>query len=149
MGANIKTGERPDFLFWGDSHAMAISELCDSIANKNGLIGFAALQSGTLPIAGIASSMNFKNALSWNSTVFEWIKEYQPKNVLLCARWSVYIDGRPNGKTDTMIISANSNDNIYFAARREVLHGLQAFLDVCEQFNIRVYLMLEVPRMRM
>jgi peptidoglycan/LPS O-acetylase OafA/YrhL len=148
MGANIKTEERPDFLLWGDSHAMAISELCDSIASKNGLIGFAALRVRTLPIAGIARSNNFKNTLSWNSTVFEWIKKYQPKNVLLCARWSVNIDGRPSGKTDTLIFSANSNDDIYLAARQEVLHGLQAFLGVCEQFNIHVYLMLEVPRQR-
>lgn len=70
------------FLLWGDSHARAISKLCDQLCREQGIRGALAIRSGTSPL----DHYN-KTSAAWNEAVLRYIGRHQVQHVLLVSRW--------------------------------------------------------------
>lgn len=143
------TGERPpDFLVWGDSHARAFGECFHSIAQDQGLSGFIAGRSATVPILGVWRPKyrgNAKESRKWNQEVLDFIRRSQVRNVILVSRWAVNIEGRPNGSTDSLIANEGEMSANAGIARVAFDHGLSRTLDELEMLGVRVWILKQVP----
>ncbi len=147
MGAAAASDEeeRPDFLLWGDSHAMAVSALVDSRASHLGLRGFAALRSGTRPMPGAVRPAAPRGRDLWNDAVLEWVAARRPRVILLCARWSLDLEGLPDGSLETLIAPRGSPRASRESAREATQAGLLEIVDAAESADARVFFFVEVP----
>lgn len=143
-----RAAERPpDFIVWGDSHAMAIGACFESLAKEHQLCGVVAARTATVPILGVWRPNHeggFK-ALDWNDAVLNYIRENRVKNVILVARWAVNIDGRQNGQTDSLIAERDSKATNPESARAALENGLRRTLDELEKLGARVWILKQVP----
>ncbi len=133
------TGERPDFLLWGDSHAMVISEHIDELAKKQGLVGVTRQRSSTVPVPGVHEPLNrssLRADYTTNDEMLDWIAEHRPRHVVLCARWSAHLDDIAPRDADTTSPEL---------AARAMRDGLRRIVDTCEPAGITVWLLTEVP----
>jgi hypothetical protein len=84
----------PSFIVWGDSHAMALLPAFDAAAQQLSLKGCAATFSATAPVLNFPGSGRFglqgQEAIEYNQTVFEYIRERRIRSVFLIAMWSIH-----------------------------------------------------------
>lgn len=144
------TEDRPvDFLLWGDSHAQVISQTVHNVAARSGVIGAAAIEPMSAPLPGTwRPTLGDEGVVKANRLmrVMEWIKEERPRNVILCARWSVRVDGRPhNGALDALIAPAGEERLKPESARRAMREGLERVIETCDEFGITVWILTEPP----
>lgn len=90
-------GEDLDFIFWGDSHGMALAKTVDELANETGLNGIAYLSPGRAPITNLwkpaKGAERQKETTKINEDRLEWILQSKVRHVILVARWQGMIDG--------------------------------------------------------
>lgn len=88
--------EAPDFVLWGDSHAMALSALVESLAKEHGLKGTAILRGGSLPVPNLwrpVLDSSGRETNRFNEAALDYVLESKVKNALLIGRWSAACDG--------------------------------------------------------
>jgi hypothetical protein len=127
-----------------------IKSLFDSVAKEFHLCGVIATRPGTVPILGVWRPNSIdrsyvREALDWNDTVLNYIRENRVKTVFLVARWSVNIEGRPNGKIDSLIAERGFNSTNQAAAKTALENGLRRTLDELQTLGARVCLLKQVP----
>ncbi|CAA0104564.1 O-acetyltransferase OatA [BD1-7 clade bacterium] len=80
-----------EIVVWGDSHAVEFTRALASLTNAS-VISFST--PGCPPINGVQRSDNLGTAIDCNrklnDRIFQFLMEYQPKKVVLVARWSLY-----------------------------------------------------------
>jgi peptidoglycan/LPS O-acetylase OafA/YrhL len=137
MGAD-PVRARPDFLLWGDSHGVAISDEVDRVARLHGLSGHAALLGGTPPLLGVATGQTTRDRQlceTWSRHILDWVREHHPRVILLCANWPTYRNAR---RLDA--------DGRRFSGSGEVYrYALQILVRECEKVGTHVNVMLQVP----
>lgn len=137
LGAE-SAGGGPDFLLWGDSHGLMLSDAIDAAARRHGAHGYAALMGGTVPLPGVWNGVKQREALvceKWSRMVTDWIRLHRPRHVLVCANWVIYSHvQRINGKGRKTRGSADVLQD-----------GLQRLLEECEAVGAGVTVMLQVP----
>jgi peptidoglycan/LPS O-acetylase OafA/YrhL len=148
IGVPTKGERPPDFLVWGDSHAMALGGCFNSVANEMGLSGLIAARPGTVPILGVwrpAYRDNAMEAPEWNQEVIKFIQRTRVQNVILVSRWAVNVEGRPSGKMDSLI--ANEGETTANASMAKVVFdsGLSRTLEELESLGVRVWILKQVP----
>lgn len=91
-----KTDEKSiDYLFLGDSHAMALSETVDKASKDAGLKGLSAIKDSLTPTpylscVSFTEEENLEHRL-FNEKAIDLIKKHQIKNVILAFRWGVRV----------------------------------------------------------
>lgn len=138
----------PDFLIWGDSHGMAISEVVDEIAKNMNVTGAAALRHSTPPIPGVwmpARGAIGRLAATWNEEVLDWIRKESPKHIILCAVWSSYLDENQNGEQGGLVAPLDKNVTTPQKSRQVFQEQFSTLLRVCEESGSTVWLLKEVP----
>lgn len=144
---------RPCFLLWGDSHGMAIGPAVDDAARELGMTGFAALKSSAFPLPGAwQPASRFFNVCGkqesqeWSESVIRWIRDYRPRHVLLCARWSMYLVGNVPDRGDMNLVAQLDADTVNRDATISTMEsGLRRLMAVCEETNTDVWVLLEPP----
>jgi peptidoglycan/LPS O-acetylase OafA/YrhL len=87
-----------DFLFWGDSHADALSPAVDLAAQRSGRTGLIAARSGCVPLLGVdrdapftGRSSFYSECRAFNDAVFAMLQRRTDLHtVVLSARWAAY-----------------------------------------------------------
>ncbi|WP_160149382.1 acyltransferase family protein [Roseiconus lacunae] len=87
-----KSPPGPDFMLWGDSHAMTWVELLDQVGDRLGRSGIACLHGGTPPITGLTRT-GMPGCREFNAATLELALEKQVRDIILVSRWSVYVNG--------------------------------------------------------
>ena len=83
----------PEFLVWGDSHAMALLPAVASVCDENGIRAFVATHSATPPILNYSPPTGMRDrAIPFNQAVFDFIQSGKVKAVVLIARWDQYFE---------------------------------------------------------
>jgi hypothetical protein len=87
--------QEPDFLFWGDSHARALSIGINKSATMFGKGGEYAYRPGCPPMLGTDVSWDRENyCYEFNNDVLEYIKSHpELRTIILAGRWARYING--------------------------------------------------------
>ena len=148
----------PDFVLWGDSHAMMCTGLVNEIAARLNLKGVAMLSTGTAPVPGLwkpyKDSYLKDRDLSINQLRFDQIIESGIKQVILIARWNAMIEGydtveiEENPKLsylETLVTDLDGHlpmpDDSALALERR----LSKLLDQFEDHGVTVWLLRQVP----
>lgn len=153
------SGEGVDFVVWGDSHAMALMEMIDSLASELGLSGAALLSTGRPPITNLWKPVKGPSRKSETTSINEsrlnWILRTKVKDVILIARWQGMIEGLIDTEVDMRrgmprnfsmvadsaeVVSPNSEQSVE-AFRRQFGGMLQLLMEN----DVRVWVMLQVP----
>jgi hypothetical protein len=86
---------RPDFLLWGDGHAMALAGAVDRIAAQHNLSGMAFVKSPHLPIPG--AWMPYLGSIEVQQRDREiteqFIRDRRPRRVIIAARRTCRLEG--------------------------------------------------------
>lgn len=81
-----------DVLVWGDSHAMALTPVIDSLCRQLSLRGVEATHSSTPPVLDYVCPSGLKNhAPAFAETVVAFVAKEQIKTVILAAKWESYV----------------------------------------------------------
>jgi peptidoglycan/LPS O-acetylase OafA/YrhL len=77
-------------LVWGDSHAMAVMPVFDTLCEEHAIRGVAATHAGTTPLVGFEdnnpSSLR-EECIPYNNAVVDFIRKRRVRDVILVARW--------------------------------------------------------------
>ncbi|HEX5222090.1 MAG TPA: acyltransferase family protein [Verrucomicrobiae bacterium] len=87
------TNVAPSALIWGDSHAMAVLPVIDSICKETGVAAVAATHAGTPPVVGYFSRNQWglnEQSLPFNAAVMDYIKKAKLRNVILISYWNMH-----------------------------------------------------------
>jgi peptidoglycan/LPS O-acetylase OafA/YrhL len=89
-------GYPPQFLFFGDSHAQAISMEVAAAARRNGVTGHALLRSACPPVIGLdeEQARSFGKCLPYLGLIEERIALPSLKTVVIASRWASSLTGR-------------------------------------------------------
>ncbi len=136
-----------DFLVWGDSHAMAIGELFHTLGKTNGLSGIIAAKPATMPLLGVKRPRD-QEAMLWNNAVLQYVRDNEIKNVIFVCRWAVYVDGRSDGRMDTLITDQQSQDASPAEAKAAFRRSQERTLQELEHDGVNVWIMKQVPVQR-
>ncbi|RON47378.1 acyltransferase [Pseudomonas frederiksbergensis] len=128
-------------LVWGDSHATALIPIFDDGAREHGVSVMLASSPGCLPVAGLEYD---QTCARFNRRVEQALKPQSVGDVVLVARWSLYLYGdvkgdlghalkKPGGRYDRTV------------AEQQLADGLRARVQQLRAGGHRVWLIKEVP----
>lgn len=148
LGRSPLREARRCFLLWGDSHAMVVGETVSRLAEAYGVGGYAATRLGTLPVLGIWRPAEDKSAVAWNRAVLDFVKARKIRDVILVSRWSINIEGRPNGSMDSLVIDEISRGTTKAEAKWAFKRGIERTIEELRAAGIRVWILKQVPEQR-
>ncbi len=86
-----------------------------------------------------------ESGAAWNEHVLSWLIEKKPRHLILCARWSVNLDGRPSGSLDPVIAPLGMSNIEPSLTYRVLAEALGNLLRRCEAIGTKVWILKEVP----
>ncbi|QGT94681.1 acyltransferase [Pseudidiomarina andamanensis] len=84
--------QEPSVVFWGDSHATAISNTVDSVLEELELQGILLTYSACMPSVDLVRKDN-PNCSPFNARNLQFLLDSNIETVILSARWSLNIEG--------------------------------------------------------
>jgi len=144
LGQKRDKHHRPDFLVWGDSHAVALGRLFSSVAAEYELSGVMAAQAGSIPISGVWRRDRPENR-AWNDAVLTFIRDNRIRDVILVGRWESCVDREVGDRTDVLMTDGKSTTIDLDAIREMVTAGLSRTVEQLEQMGARVWIVKQVP----
>jgi hypothetical protein len=128
-------------LVWGDSHAAALMPAIEEDARRYGIPVWLTSLSGCLPIQGIESRPQCQAFNQQNLTLVE---QQKVRDVVLAARWSLYLYGEEDGDREHMIYRNESRA----AAEQHLAEALRTTLARLRAGGADVWLFKEIPLQR-
>ena len=128
-------------LVWGDSHATALIPALDESAREHGVNVWLASSAGCLPIEGLEHGARCAN---YNRRVERALATEPVRDILLVARWSLYLYGDAKGDHGHALRDGNGHYDRVVAEQR-LADGLRARVEQLRKAGYRVWLMKEVP----
>lgn len=138
----------PDFIVCGDSHAGAVADVLDSLAQKHSISG--RLLRVHPPLLG-ATSLASPEGNNF-SALLAYIKQHNIKYILLVARWSIYSEGLEPGEFPEkhigvpQIMHDGKTVRDLQQARQLVRDAFLKTVDALTRNGVHVVIMREVPR---
>lgn len=123
---SVETPASPRILLWGDSHAVAIVPIVDTLCKEFGHPASAAVYAGTPPLVGYQNpgKISLKDSIAYNNAVIQFIRNNQIKDVILAAEWKGYIN---------------------ISGPETVRAGLIASIKALRESGSRIWILREVP----
>lgn len=146
LGVASDSDDEIDFLLWGDSHAMAAAEAFDELGREYGLRGCIAARTTTIPLDGVYRAQRSEDAVVWNRHILRYIRERRIKQVILAAKWVSYIDGRSDGRLDSLVRDDVSTEVSRQDAARVVAQGLERTLAELRSQGVNVWILKQIPK---
>jgi len=137
--------EKQTVLLWGDSHALALAELCDRLAVEYGIRLAIAARPAMAPLLETWRPGLRDEMVGWNRAVLQYVENHGIQNVILVARWAVNIEGRPDGKTDSLIVDEPAVQLTRETARAALGRGLERTVAALEAAGATVWIVKQVP----
>ncbi len=147
VGPPLSAGESPRFLLWGDSHARAVSSLIRTLAEKHQIQGVIASRSATIPALDTWRRSD-RDSVQWNRKVVDFIKEQGIQHVIMASRWTINIDGRPDGSLNSLIIDAEASERSREESGNVMRRSMKKTLRELEQAGVTVWILLQVPQQK-
>ena len=128
-------------LVWGDSHATALIPALDASARQYGVNVMLASSAGCLPLQGLEHG---ERCAHYNRRVEQTLNAEPVGDVMLVARWSLYLDGDAKGDKGHALKAADGHYDRTIAEQR-LADGLRTRIDELRRAGHRVWLMKEAP----
>jgi len=131
----------PVQLVWGDSHAAALKPAIEADAERYGIPVWLASLSGCLPILGHETRQQCQD---FNQATLQSIREHNIHDVVLAARWSLYLYGEEDGDMQHVLYRDDSRS----VAEQAFARDLSAMVHRLWETGVRVWIFKEVPLQR-
>ena len=129
-------------LVWGDSHATALVPALQDGASKYGVSVTQAGYAGCLPFNRKES---VPGCLTFNQQVTQLLGKETFSDVVLVARWSLYVYGQRDGDTEASLLDPATGTYDRAFAERRFAESLGALVQQLRDSGHRVWLVKEVP----
>lgn len=129
-------------LVWGDSHASA---LIPALKDGAGKYDFSITQAGYAGCLPFYRKENTPGCRAFNERVTQLLNHESFSDVVLVARWSLYVYGQRNGDTGPSIHDPATGNYDRAAAERIFAEGVNALVQQLRAGGHRVWLVKEVP----
>lgn len=121
-----------DFLLWGDSHAMSVAPLLDTLGREYGLKGLMLTRSATPPLFSQRTTSRW--ALSpegwrgWENAITQAVRDHHIPSVFLHSHWSNYLDStfKTNAERTVERIADLGAKTYWITSVKEVKGSLQS-----------------------
>jgi peptidoglycan/LPS O-acetylase OafA/YrhL len=131
----------PVQLVWGDSHAAALLPAIQADARRYGIAVWLAALSGCPPIQ---SHETRDQCQDFNARTLEAVKQHKIHDVVLAARWSLYLYGEEDGDREHVLYHRDSVPD----AEQQVARDLTRMIAALRAAGARVWIFKEVPLQR-
>lgn len=128
-------------LVWGDSHAAALMPAFKEDADRYGIPVWLTSLSGCVPVSGFESRPQCQ---TFNRQTLTLIEQQKVRDVVLAARWSLYLYGEEDGDQEHMTYRNESRA----AAEQHLADNLRATVAQLRTAGANVWLFKEVPLQR-
>lgn len=129
-------------LVWGDSHATALIPALEEGAKKHDISLIQASFAGCIPVDGLE---NIPRCAHFNHRVEKALAEQSFSDVVLVARWSLYLYGQMSGDTEHALKDPSSGRYVRAVAEQRFAEGLRQRVAGLRAAGHRVWLVKEVP----
>ena len=128
-------------LVWGDSHATALIPALQDSAERYGVNVMLASSAGCLPLEGLEHGAR---CAAYNRRVVRTLNTEPVSDVMLVARWSLYLYGDAKGDRGHALKAADGHYDRE-VAQQQLAQGLRTRIEQLRQAGHRVWLMKEAP----
>lgn len=144
-------GAAPDWMVFGDSHALAMLPAMEKVANQLNRPAFFSGTSGCLPllrIHSIRSDQQRTNCHALNQRVLDHAKANRMKLVVLIARWTYYTDGGYDGSDFSYVALSEGQPKDREQSRAAFRAGVAATAAAYRDAGIALLIIEQVPQQR-
>ena len=135
-------GRSVSALVWGDSHATALIPALEDGANRHAISLVQASFAGCMPLDGLE---NIARCAHFNQRVEKALAEQSFSDVVLAARWSLYLYGQMSGDKEHALKDPRTGEYVRAVAEQRFAEGLRARINGLRAAGHRVWLVKEVP----
>jgi len=128
-------------MVWGDSHATAFIPVLEDVAQAHGVSMILASSAGCIPVEGLETDAA---CTRFNRRVEQGLSAQRISDVVLVARWSLYLYGDAKGDLDHALRKPDGKYDRAVAEQR-LAEGLRAQLAQLREGGHRVWLVKEAP----
>ena len=129
-------------LVWGDSHATALIPALEHGAKRHNISLVQASFAGCIPLDGLE---NIARCAHFNRRVEKAMAEQSFSDVVLAARWSLYLYGQISGDTEHALKDPETGKYVRAVAEQRFAQGLRERIKGLRAAGHRVWLVKEVP----
>ena len=129
-------------LVWGDSHATALIPALEIGAEKHDISLMEASFAGCVPLDGLE---NIARCAHFNRRVEKAMSEQPISDVVLAARWSLYLYGQMSGDKEHALKDPSTGQYVRAVAEQRFADGMRARIKGLRAAGHRVWLVKEVP----
>lgn len=129
-------------LVWGDSHATALIPALEDGAQKHDISLVQASFAGCVPLAGLE---NIPRCAHFNQRVQEVLAQQTFSDVVLVARWSLYVYGQVSGDKEHALKDPATGHYVQAIAEQRFAEGMRERVAGLRAAGHRVWLVKEVP----
>ena len=132
----------PATLIWGDSHAAGMGPALKIAAEQHATPVSLAAKSGCIPVPGLETKPGCQ---AFNQRLLALTDTPGVSDVVLAARWSLYLYGEEDGDTTYMLHDPRSGKADRAYAEQQLAQRLGTLVTLLRQHGHRVWLVAEVP----
>ncbi|MBC3196845.1 acyltransferase family protein [Pseudomonas poae] len=129
-------------LVWGDSHATALIPALEIGAEKHDISLMEASFAGCVPLDGLE---NIARCAHFNRRVEKAMSEQPISDVVLAARWSLYLYGQMSGDKEHALKDPSTGQYVRAVAEQRFADGMRERIKGLRAAGHRVWLVKEVP----
>jgi len=135
-------GSSVSALVWGDSHATALIPALEVAAKRHDISLVEASFAGCVPLDGLE---NIARCAHFNHRVEKAMAEQSFSDVVLAARWSLYLYGQMSGDKEHALKDPATGQYVRAIAEQRFAQGLRERIKGLRTAGHRVWLVKEVP----
>ncbi|MCG3169186.1 MAG: hypothetical protein CALGDGBN_00699 [Pseudomonadales bacterium] len=143
-GLGLPESTSPDFLLWGDSHAMALAPAFHEAALHKKRRGWFLGRTACAPLLGVERYDKTHNCVAYNDAVMGLIEQHPSlRTVILAGRWGLLANSVRYGSEPgqpVVISPRGAGDN-----RTVLQQGLERTVQTLRTRGIEVVFMMDVP----
>ena len=136
------TGRSMSALVWGDRHATALIPALKDGADRHDISLVGASFAGCIPLDGLE---NIARCAHFNHRVEKAMAEQTFSDVVLAARWSLYVYGQMSGDKEHALKDPSTGKYVRAVAEQRFAEGLRQRVKQLRAAGHRVWLVKEVP----
>jgi hypothetical protein len=143
-------GPSPDkadrsILLWGDSHALALLPLIETLANEHNVCVHIAAHPSTPPLLDVYTERIGKPFLHWGRDVLRFAQENSITEVIIHARWRIYTEGPPDGDMRSLVSNHEIHSRRPEQAETVFRDALEKTIETLVEGNFTIALIDDVP----
>ena len=135
-------GQSVSALVWGDSHATALIPALKDGADRHDISLVEASFAGCIPLDGLE---NIARCAHFNRRVEKAMAEQTFSDVVLAARWSLYVYGQMSGDKEHALKDPGTGQYVRAVAEQRFAQGLRERIQGLRAAGHKVWLVKEVP----